>query len=120
MRPKHIPTRTCIACRAARAKRELIRVVRTPAGEIVADATGRRPGRGAYLDADPACLERGFAAGALARALETEIPKDVRARLRDEMAAIARERPARDLRSLAAERSGAAGAPVREAPPGSV
>lgn len=95
MRPKHVPTRTCIACRATRPKRELIRVVRTPAGEIVADPTGRKPGRGAYLDADSACLERGLVGGALARALEAEISEDVRARLRDEVAAIARERAAK-------------------------
>lgn len=91
-RQKHIPTRTCIACRANRPKRELIRVVRSPAGEIAADATGRKPGRGAYLDADPACLERGLVGGTLAHSLEAEIGEDVRARLRDEVATIARER----------------------------
>ncbi len=90
--PKHIPLRTCIACRTARPKRELIRVVRTPEGDVVADATGRRNGRGAYLDADPACLERGLAAGALAHALETEITNDQRERLRQDVAAIASHR----------------------------
>lgn len=92
---KHVPLRTCIGCRTARPKRELIRVVRTPeGGDVVADATGRRNGRGAYLDGDPACLERGLAAGALARALETEITDDQRERLRADVAAIARERGA--------------------------
>lgn len=92
LRTKHVPTRTCIACRTIRPKRELIRIVRTPAGEIVADATGRKPGRGAYLDADAACLERGLAGGALARALEAEIPEEARARLREGVRAIARDR----------------------------
>ncbi|PWH17328.1 MAG: DUF448 domain-containing protein [Ardenticatenia bacterium] len=46
---KHIPLRTCVACRAVRAKRELIRIVRTPEGRICVDSTGKMNGRGAYL-----------------------------------------------------------------------
>jgi predicted RNA-binding protein YlxR (DUF448 family) len=48
-KPKHIPQRSCIACRAVREKRDLVRVVRTPEGEVVIDPTGKRNGRGAYL-----------------------------------------------------------------------
>lgn len=88
------PTRTCIACRTPRAKRELVRIVRTPQGEIVSDPTGRRPGRGAYLCADEACLELGLAGGQLARALGSAIASETRERLAGEVAEIARARHA--------------------------
>jgi predicted RNA-binding protein YlxR (DUF448 family) len=86
------PQRTCVACRTARAKRELVRVVRSPLGELSVDLRGKAPGRGAYLDPDPACLERGLAEGALARALEIDIDGMTADRLRGELAAAAKER----------------------------
>lgn len=95
MPARHVPTRTCIACRAARPKRELIRIVRTPEGDVVADATGRRNGRGAYLDPDPTCLERGLIAGTIARALEAPVTEAQRERLQADVAVIARERAQR-------------------------
>ena len=95
MPPKHVPLRTCIACRTARAKYLLIRIVRTPEGDVVADATGRRNGRGAYVDADAACLERGLGGGSLAHALETEVTDAQRERLYLDIAAIASERAQR-------------------------
>ena len=49
VRHRHIPQRTCIACRQIRNKRDLVRVVRTPEGSVVIDPTGKRAGRGAYL-----------------------------------------------------------------------
>lgn len=54
---KHVPLRTCIACRAVRAKRELIRVVRTPEGHICIDSTGKMNGRGAYLCRNRRCWQ---------------------------------------------------------------
>ncbi|QIA26968.1 YlxR family protein [Thermaerobacter sp. PB12/4term] len=71
--PRHIPQRTCIGCRAVRPKRELLRVVRTPEGEVAFDPTGRRAGRGAYLCPDPACLDRALRARELGRALKTDL-----------------------------------------------
>jgi len=87
-----LPQRTCVACRTARAKRELVRVVRSPAGELSVDLRGKAPGRGAYLDPDPGCLERGLAEGVLARALEIDIDGMTADRLRGELAAAAKER----------------------------
>ncbi len=55
---KHVPIRTCIACRTQRPKRELIRIVRTPEGEVHVDPTGKAKGRGAYLCPDVTCWER--------------------------------------------------------------
>ena len=54
-RPDHQPQRTCAVCRTVRPKREMERVVRTAEGELVMDPTGRLPGRGTYVCADPAC-----------------------------------------------------------------
>ncbi len=54
---KHIPQRTCIGCREVEAKRELMRIVRTPAGRVVVDPTGKQAGRGAYLHKERECWE---------------------------------------------------------------
>jgi uncharacterized protein len=89
---RRLPQRTCVACRTSRAKRELVRVVRSPGGELSVDLRGKAPGRGAYLDPDPGCLERGLAEGALARALEIDIDGMTADRLRAELAAAAKER----------------------------
>ena len=89
---RSLPQRTCVACRTARAKRDLVRVVRSPVGELSVDLRGKAPGRGAYLDPDPACLERGLAEGVLARALEIDIDGMTADRLRGELAAAAKER----------------------------
>ena len=51
------PQRTCLGCRQAKGQSELIRFVRSPDGEVLADLKGRLPGRGAYLCSDRACLE---------------------------------------------------------------
>ncbi len=72
-RPKHVPQRTCIACREHDAKRGLHRIVRTPEGPVELDPTGKRNGRGAYLCNRPACWDKALSAGLLARALKAEI-----------------------------------------------
>ncbi len=57
---RRVPQRTCITCRTVRAKRELIRLVRIPSGNIEVDITGRMPGRGAYLCRSCKCWEAGL------------------------------------------------------------
>jgi uncharacterized protein len=52
----HKPRRTCIGCRQEGFKPELVRLVRSADGKLTVDATGRAPGRGAYLHRDPACV----------------------------------------------------------------
>ena len=86
------PQRTCVACHTVRAKRELVRVVRSPAGELAVDLRGKAPGRGAYLDPDQACLDRGLREGALAKALEMPIDPTTAARLAVELEQAARVR----------------------------
>ena len=80
-RPRRIPTRTCVACRTSRPKRELLRVVRTPDAQVAVDESGRVAGRGAYICRDEACITRAIERGALARALETTIPPQLREEL---------------------------------------
>ncbi|MBX3029153.1 MAG: YlxR family protein [Chloroflexi bacterium] len=75
------PVRTCVACRTERPQRDLVRIVRTPAGAVTFDPTGHAPGRGAYLCADPACWQQAVRRSALQRALSTPIPAELRERL---------------------------------------
>lgn len=72
-RPKHVPERTCIACRAQGAKRALVRVVRLPEGGVVVDETGKRKGRGAYLCRQRTCWNKALTRGALERALRVTL-----------------------------------------------
>ena len=75
--PKKIPIRQCLGCREHKPKNELIRVVRSPEGELSLDFRGKKPGRGAYLCPDPACLARAKKSRALERALSAPMPPDV-------------------------------------------
>lgn len=104
MRP--VPTRTCVACRTAREKRALVRIVRTPDGSVVVDPTGKRSGRGAYLCPGPDCLRLAERRGSLARALGVPIPKEVVAGLATLMAG-----------PQAADAAGGSGADDRESQP---
>ena len=52
------PVRTCVACREGKPKAEMLRVVRTPDGEIRIDPTGKCAGRGAYVCNEPSCVEK--------------------------------------------------------------
>ena len=72
--PKKIPMRKCVITNERYPKNELIRVVRTPEGEVVVDVTGRANGHGAYLVKDLSIIESSNAKSALERALEVEIP----------------------------------------------
>ena len=76
-RPRHVPQRTCVACRQTNTKRQLVRVVRAPDGSVTIDASGKRSGRGAYLCSTPECWEAGLKRGVLSRALKIEsIPEE--------------------------------------------
>lgn len=73
IRPRHVPQRTCVACRRTFAKRELVRIVRTPEGVVEVDPTGKRSGRGAYLCPTPDCWHLAVQKGRLDRALKTNL-----------------------------------------------
>ena len=72
-RPRRQPQRTCIACRAVRDKRQLVRVVRSVDGIIAIDPTGKESGRGAYLCRTRACWRDGIGRKCLDRALKARL-----------------------------------------------
>ncbi len=84
--PKKIPMRMCVSCREMQPKKTLTRVVRTPEGAVVLDATGRANGRGAYLCKKSACLEKAIKSRALERALEVKIDPETYETLRAQFA----------------------------------
>ena len=72
-RPRHVPQRTCVACRQTGAKRQLVRIVRTPDGRVSVDPSGKKSGRGAYLCDAAACWHAALTRDRLlARALKLE------------------------------------------------
>jgi len=85
-RRKHVPQRTCIACRALRPKRDMVRIVRLPALDetrVVIDETGKRNGRGAYLCRQQECWEKALARQQLERALQVTLTEQDQAHLRE-------------------------------------
>lgn len=72
-RPKHVPQRTCVACRQVNAKRGLVRVVRTPLGTVEIDEGGKKSGRGAYLCRTRDCWDAALKKKSLEYALKTAI-----------------------------------------------
>ncbi len=82
VRIRKIPQRSCVACGRVRPKRELVRVVRTPLGEITIDPTGKVSGRGAYVCPEPPCADRAVREGRLQHALEAVIPEAIADALR--------------------------------------
>ncbi len=81
MRRKHVPQRTCVACRQVKPKKELIRIVRSSSGEIEIDETGKKSGRGAYLCAKRTCWEIALTKKRLEHALKTQITMEERGSL---------------------------------------
>ena len=82
---KKIPQRQCMGCRERKSKREMIRVVRSPEGNVSLDFGGKMNGRGAYLCPDMECLKKAIRSKALDRSLEVTIPEEVYDRLQKEM-----------------------------------
>jgi predicted RNA-binding protein YlxR (DUF448 family) len=78
MRRKHLPRRTCVACREIGSKRELVRIVRRPEGGVVVDPTGKLAGRGAYLCKAKACWTKALKGRQLEHALKTTISDEDR------------------------------------------
>lgn len=79
---KKIPQRMCVGCQQMKNKKELMRVVRTPEGEILLDATGKKSGRGAYVCVGEQCLAKAFKEKRLERALKQEIDPGIYEQLR--------------------------------------
>jgi len=88
MPPRRYPTRTCVACRTERQKRDLVRVVRGPDGTVALDRTGRAAGRGAYLCADGSCWSSALKKKSIERALMVALPAELRLELEGGSAAL--------------------------------
>ena len=77
MAEKKIPMRKCLGCNEMKPKKELIRAVKSPDGEISLDLTGKKSGRGAYICPDKKCFDLARKGKRLERALEMSIPEEV-------------------------------------------
>ncbi|SFC73794.1 RNase P modulator RnpM [Clostridium uliginosum] len=85
MKVKKIPLRMCTGCMEMKPKKELIRIVKSPEGDISVDLTGKKSGRGAYICKDITCFEKAFKAKRLSRNLESPISEEIYERLKDEI-----------------------------------
>ncbi|WP_294156381.1 YlxR family protein [uncultured Clostridium sp.] len=85
MKVKKIPLRMCTGCMEMKPKKELIRIVKTPEGEVCVDMTGKKSGRGAYVCKSIECLEKSFKARRLSRNLDTPISEEIYDKLKEEI-----------------------------------
>lgn len=74
---KKIPMRQCLGCNEHKPKKELIRVVRSPEGEISLDFNGKKSGRGAYICPSEACFKKARKSNRIANILECSIPEEI-------------------------------------------
>ena len=85
MKVKKIPMRMCNGCMEMKPKKELIRIVKSPEGEVSVDLTGKKSGRGAYICKSFECLEKAYKAKRLNKNLQGEISSEVYEKLREEI-----------------------------------
>ncbi|WLF68150.1 YlxR family protein [Clostridium septicum] len=85
MKVKKIPLRMCTGCMEMKPKKELIRVVKSPDGDVSVDLTGKKSGRGAYICKNSACLEKAFKAKRLSRNLDVTIDETIYRKLKEEI-----------------------------------
>jgi len=81
---RKIPLRKCTGCGELKAKKELIRVLLEPDGNVTIDNTGKKNGRGAYICNKLECFEKAVKTKGLERSLKTQIPAEVFDRLRND------------------------------------
>ena len=82
---KKIPQRMCCGCGQMFDKRELVRVVRSPEGEVSLDLTGKASGRGAYICKSADCLKKAQKSGKIARTLQVAIPEEIYSRMEEQI-----------------------------------
>ena len=85
MKTRKTPQRMCLGCGEHKDKPQLVRVVRSPEGDISIDRTGKKSGRGAYVCQNVGCLQKARKAKRLERALGCQIPDDVYEALEKEL-----------------------------------
>ena len=82
---KKVPLRKCLGCMSSFPKKDLVRVLRTPEGEVIIDLTGKKSGRGAYICKNAACLKKAIKSKRIQSNLEVEIPETVTIELEKEL-----------------------------------
>lgn len=82
---KKVPMRMCSGCGENFPKKELIRIVRSPEGEISVDLTGKKSGRGAYICKNTACLKKAVKSKRLNKAFDCSVPEEIYAKLEEEL-----------------------------------
>lgn len=82
---RKIPERRCVGCGETKEKKQLIRVVRTPEGDVVLDATGKKSGRGAYICHSLSCFKKARKSKRLETGLNVQIPEEIYERLENEL-----------------------------------
>ena len=87
MQTRRVPMRKCTGCGEMKPKKELVRVVKSPEGEISLDLTGKKPGRGAYVCRSLACLQSARKMRRLEKAFSCQIPSQVYNRMEEELLA---------------------------------
>ncbi|MDE6538707.1 MAG: YlxR family protein [Ruminococcus sp.] len=85
MKPKKIPMRMCLGCNDMKPKKELIRVVKSPEGEISLDFTGKKSGRGAYICRNTECFTKARKARRFEKAFSCRIDDDIYGGMNDEL-----------------------------------
>lgn len=85
MKAKKIPQRTCIGCGEIHNKKEMVRIVRSPEGDVSLDRSGKKPGRGAYVCPNPACIEKAFQSKSLEKALQVKVSPETKEALLAEL-----------------------------------
>ena len=85
VKKKKIPERRCVGCNETKEKKQLIRVVRTPEGDVVLDTTGKKSGRGAYICHSLSCFKKARKSKRLETGLNVQIPEEIYERLEKEL-----------------------------------
>jgi predicted RNA-binding protein YlxR (DUF448 family) len=88
VKQKKTPQRTCIGCRTVKPKRELIRIVRTPEGNISIDRSGKINGRGAYVCVKDSCVDTAIISKRMSKALDIEIDEATAKSIKEELCRI--------------------------------
>jgi predicted RNA-binding protein YlxR (DUF448 family) len=82
---RKIPERRCVGCGETKEKKQLIRVVRTPEGDVVLDVTGKKSGRGAYICHSLSCFKKARKSKRLETGLNVQIPEEIYEKLENEL-----------------------------------
>lgn len=85
---KKVPMRMCLGCQEMKPKKQLIRVVRTPEGQIEIDTGGKKSGRGAYICPAGECFNKAVKAKRMEKALEHAIPPEILERVKERLVSL--------------------------------